>query len=990
MKIPKLSVARLFTLAAALLVLTPALKAQTFLPDATAGQNYSFQVVTSPPQAAGTTYSADGLPDGLSVDSSSGVVSGVTPTVGTFKGYLHFLLNNSSTLYPYEITVDPAAGSPTITSASAPTGTVGTPFSYTVTATNNPTSFNVATLPPGLTASGGQISGTPTTPGLYFTSVSANNGAGQGAILVLMFTIAPVAPLPGLTSAALVSTPAGAAFIYTITATNNPTSFSATGLPAGLTLDPATGIISGTPSVPQVATIALTATNSYGTCLPRNLILTIGNYSSITSATTAQGPAGSAFSYTLTASNSPQTFIVTGLPAGLSLNSISGLISGMPTTAGSYTLIASAVNGLGAGPASTITLSVTDPTGTANLIAPQILAAPLSQSVPVGSTAEFSVNAAGSGALSYQWLLNGIPISGATASTLSLAMVDPDDQGSYTVTVSNSVGSTTSAAATLTILSLYVPPEITAQPYKNTAAVGSPIDFTVGASGTGPLTYQWFLNGAPVGGATEATLKIQSVATSDAGTYSVVVSNPYGSSTSLGALLNVIPAGQAPIFEFQPSSVTVTVGGTATLISAVVAPPPVSYQWSKNGVAIAGANSASLTFSPVAATDAGSYVLSITDAAGTVTSSSAMLTVAPAGSAPVPVTIALQPNPISTPVGGQATFTAAVTGDAAITYQWRKNQSPIAGATGTTFTISDAQLSDAGTYDLVASNGFSTAYSFPTPLTVTPDGPPSHLINVSARGFSGVGVQALTVGVVIGGTGSESTLVRAVGPTLANFGVAGVLADPQLTLFDSSRNVLATDDNWGGTAALSAAFASAGAFALPTDSLDAAVVADLSQGSYTAEVSGTNGGTGVVLLELYDADSGANAPAHFINVSVRGVAGSGSNVLTVGFVIAGPSPMTVLIRGIGPALAGFSVSGALADPQLTVFDENESVVGYNDNWGGTAALQAAFSAVAAFSLPPASADSALVVTLNPGAYTAQVRGAGGSTGIALLEVYEMP
>jgi hypothetical protein len=534
-----------------------------------------------------------------------------------------------------------------------------------------------------------------------------------------------------------------------------------------------------------------------------------------------------------------------------------------------------------------------------------------------------------------------------------------------------------------------VPPEITAQPYKNTAAVGSPIDFTVGASGTGPLTYQWFLNGSPIGGATSATLNIQSVSTSDAGTYSVVVGNPYGTSNSLGALLNVIAAGQAPIFEFQPTSTTVTLGGTATLIAAVVAPPPVSYQWSKGGVAIPGANSASLTFSPAAASDAGSYTLAITDSAGTVTSTSATLTVAPAGSAPVPVTIALQPNAVSTPVGGQASFTAAVTGDATVTYQWRKNQSPIAGATGTTFTISNAQLSDAGTYDLVASNGFSTAYSFPTPLTVTPDGPPSHLVNVSARGFSGSGAQALTVGVVIGGTGSESTLVRAIGPTLANFGVTGVLADPQLTLFDSGRNVLATNDNWGGTAVLAAAFASAGAFALPTDSLDAAIVPSLPLGAYTAEVSGANGGTGVVLLELYDADS-ATSTAHFINVSVRGMAGSGANVLTVGFVIAGPSPKTVLIRGIGPALTGFSVAGALADPQLTVFDQNESVVGYNDNWGGTAALQAAFSTVAAFSLPADSADSALVVTLNPGAYTAQVRGAGGATGIALLEVYEMP
>jgi hypothetical protein len=107
-------------------------------------------------------------------------------------------------------------------------------------------------------------------------------------------------------------------------------------------------------------------------------------------------------------------------------------------------------------------------------------------------------------------------------------------------------------------------------------------------------------------------------------------------------------------------------------------------------------------------------------------------------------------------------------------------------------------------------------------------------------------------------------------------------------------------------------------------------------------------------------------------------------------VISGPSRKTVLIRGIGPTLSGFSVAGALADPQLTVLDQNQNVVGFNDDWGGTTALQDAFSAVAAFPLPPASRDSALLITLAPGPYTVQVTGAAGSTGIALLEVYEMP
>jgi hypothetical protein len=112
--------------------------------------------------------------------------------------------------------------------------------------------------------------------------------------------------------------------------------------------------------------------------------------------------------------------------------------------------------------------------------------------------------------------------------------------------------------------------------------------------------------------------------------------------------------------------------------------------------------------------------------------------------------------------------------------------------------------------------------------------------------------------------------------------------------------------------------------------------------------------------------------------------------MTVGFVITGTTSKTVLIRGIGPTLAAFSVSGAMVDPQLTISDSNQNVVGFNDDWGGTAALQAAFNAVSAFSLPTTSKDSAILVTLSPGAYTAQVTGANGTSGIALLEVYEMP
>jgi len=190
---------------------------------------------------------------------------------------------------------------------------------------------------------------------------------------------------------------------------------------------------------------------------------------------------------------------------------------------------------------------------------------------------------------------------------------------------------------------------------------------------------------------------------------------------------------------------------------------------------------------------------------------------------------------------------------------------------------------------------------------------------------------------------------------------------------------VASNDNWGGSSALSAIFAQVGAFALPAGSLDSAVVAPLLPGAYTAQVNGANGGTGLVLLEAYDTDTSAAPTTSFINVSARGYSGTGASVLTVGFVITGTAPRTILIRGVGPTLTSFGVS-----------DTNQNVVASNSGWGGTAALQAAFDAVSAFALPTTSADAAVLVTLPPGAYTAEVSGANGSTGVALLEMYDMP
>jgi len=254
----------------------------------------------------------------------------------------------------------------------------------------------------------------------------------------------------------------------------------------------------------------------------------------------------------------------------------------------------------------------------------------------------------------------------------------------------------------------------------------------------------------------------------------------------------------------------------------------------------------------------------------------------------------------------------------------------------------------------------------------------------------GSGTSSLTVGFAINGSGSKQLLIRADGPTLASFGISGVLSNPQLNLVNSSGVVVDSDTAWGGSATLANIFASVGAFALPATSADSALDVSLAAGTTdTVEVSGVNGASGIALAELYDVDGG-NPPTRLINVSARAQSGTGNNVLVAGFVIGGTGTDTLLIRGIGPGLTQFGVTGVLASPQVTIFDASGNSIGFNSGWGGGSTLASAFTQVGAFALPANSADSAMLVTLPAGSYTVQVAGANGSTGVALVEVYEVP
>ena len=339
-----------------------------------------------------------------------------------------------------------------------------------------------------------------------------------------------------------------------------------------------------------------------------------------------------------------------------------------------------------------------------------------------------------------------------------------------------------------------------------------------------------------------------------------------------------------------------------------------------------------------------------------------------------------------------------------------------------------------------------------TVVVATPRVPSNaRITNLSTRARV-TGENPLMTGFAIRGDAPRTVLVRAAGPALGAFGVANTLAAPQLRLHAADGSVILENAGWGGGQALTNTFARVGAFPFAADSADAAAVVTLAPGTYTVEIVAGSGGPGVALAEIYDVEGKAEG-SRLVNVSTRSTVASAGGELISGLVVAGTTSQQFLVRGIGPALTKFGVTGVLGDPVITIFNTGGTPIATNNNWGqggrlvaatttggmavvtampigavmvpGVAvnispgvvsvvasaaqaaalAAQAAASAVAveenlvtsaaasvgAFGLDRGSADSAVVVTLAPGAYTVQISGAtSADTGAALIEIYELP
>jgi Divergent InlB B-repeat domain len=257
-------------------------------------------------------------------------------------------------------------------------------------------------------------------------------------------------------------------------------------------------------------------------------------------------------------------------------------------------------------------------------------------------------------------------------------------------------------------------------------------------------------------------------------------------------------------------------------------------------------------------------------------------------------------------------------------------------------------------------------------------GATSTLANISTRLRVEAGDNLLIGGFIVTGTQDKKVIIRALGPCLP---VANALADPFLELHDGSGNLMASNNNWRDTqeAEIEATTIP------PANDLESAIVATLPANSsaYTAIVRGVNNTTGVGLVEVYDLDR--TVDSKLANISTRGLVQTGDNVIIGGFIVVGVTNKKVIIRAIGPSLASAGISNALPDPTLELHDVNGNVLASNDNWKDSQQTM-----IQATGLSPTNdLESAIVRTLTPGNYTAIVRGVNGTTGVALVEVYDL-
>ena len=374
------------------------------------------------------------------------------------------------------------------------------------------------------------------------------------------------------------------------------------------------------------------------------------------------------------------------------------------TDAGSYSCIVTDTNAAG------LAGSVTSTSETLVVNLPPAVAGPVTVIGGLGGSVTLTINATGSGLLSYQWAKAGTPIAGATGASLALTGLQAADAATYTCAVTNTLNGTATVTVFSEALTVQPGPSIV-PPAPTTVAQAGTATFSVTATGQGTLAYQWTRAGVPIAGATSATLTLANVQPADAAAYACIVTETVNGVASVGtSAAAVLTVNLTPTFTTSPvATLNAAVGSAANFTAAATGNGVLTYQWTKGGVAIAGATSGSYSIAATAATDAGTYACVATDtlngttATATSTGSALVLNAAPA--------ITTQPVATQTVLlGSPATFSLVATPPAAgtLSYQWTKAGANITGATAASYTIAATAKTDAGTYACKVTNTLGT------------------------------------------------------------------------------------------------------------------------------------------------------------------------------------------------------------------------------------------------------------------------------------------
>ncbi len=611
-------------------------------------------------------------------------------------------------------------------------------------------------------------------------------------------------------------------------------------------------------------------------------------------------------------------------------------------------------------------------------LTPTITLQPRSVEATAGSDVTFAVSADSRGPMTYQWYHNDIAIPGATSATVSVPSVDTDDQGRYHAVVTTQGEGAASAAAQLTVRG--AGPRFDREPAGAAVAVGG--TSTLRAHAIGATAYQWFLHDVPILGATGPDLVLTDVQPWSAGAYRVRASAGGSSSWSSAAYVAVGRAYSTESFAVDSIYSSIR-DGVLHLTNGkgyeVGHYPPAFVTRVRFRFTGSEEDELTLRWRSTTLINGTTPGLSLTLACG---SRANNLSLADASGS----STATRPIPLHTWQEVQVVDTGALVRvflDGVLVFETSTSLRP--GPTYVLHNRSWSRPAGSNALDRVTEVDYVFVSDVVAPAEA---GERPRLSNLSTRGFAGHGDEAMIAGFVTQGGAPHSLLLRAAGPALAAYGVAGALQDPGLALTDPQGHVLAANNDWSVAAGELAA--ERGAFPFAAGSRDAATVASLTAGLYSLRVTPNSGDAGVVLAEVYGAGPGATA--RITNLSTRARVGGGAGELIAGIIVSGSGPRQVLIRVVGPTLAAYGLPTALADPRFSIRNVDGQTLLENDQWSDApnlAAIRTATRTAGAFELPLGSSDAAALVYLMPGVYTCVASARAGESGIVLIEAYQV-